>query len=183
MTRALLAAGYSVTVWNHTPNRAEGVVAAGARLAATPAEAVTAGDLVILSLTDYRAMTDILGGATESLAGRTLVNLSSRRNARSIDVGRNARRRVPRRWSDGSPADGRHGTVLRVLQRRPGRLRNLPGDARAPRRTTVPRERHRTFFSPHCPDSCMRPRWSVPRVSVRRSSCLKSCNCSVRFPA
>ncbi|MEV7141072.1 NAD(P)-dependent oxidoreductase [Streptomyces tauricus] len=77
MTRTLLAAGHPVTVWNRTAARAADVVADGATLAATPAEAVEASDLVILSLTDYAAMYDILGGATGSLAGRTLVNLSS----------------------------------------------------------------------------------------------------------
>ncbi|MFC5954513.1 NAD(P)-dependent oxidoreductase [Streptomyces pratens] len=77
MTRTLLAAGYPVTVWNRTAGRADGVVADGATRAATPSEAVEAGDLVILSLTDYRAMYDVLDSATASLAGRTLVNLSS----------------------------------------------------------------------------------------------------------
>lgn len=77
MTRTLLAAGHPVTVWNRTAGRADGVVADGATLAATPVEAVEASDLVILSLTDYQAMYDILGGATASLANRTLVNLSS----------------------------------------------------------------------------------------------------------
>lgn len=75
MTRTLLAAGHPVTVWNRTASRADGVVADGATLAATPGEAVEASDLVILSLTDYPAMYDVLDGA--SLAGRTLVNLSS----------------------------------------------------------------------------------------------------------
>ncbi|MFI5609092.1 NAD(P)-dependent oxidoreductase [Amycolatopsis sp. NPDC051903] len=77
MVHSLLRAGHPVTVWNRTAQRAEGVVAAGAQLAATPAEAVSAGDLIILSLTDYQAMWDVLGDATASLAGRTLVNLSS----------------------------------------------------------------------------------------------------------
>lgn len=77
MTRTLLAAGHPVTVWNRTAGRADGVVADGATLAATPGEAVAASDLVLLSLTDYQAMYDILDSATASLAGRTLVNLSS----------------------------------------------------------------------------------------------------------
>ncbi|MCC9685019.1 NAD(P)-binding domain-containing protein [Streptomyces sp. MNU103] len=77
MTRTLLAAGHPVTVWSRTAARAEAVVADGAALASTPGEAVEASDLVILSLTDYRAMYDILGGAVGPLAGRTLVNLSS----------------------------------------------------------------------------------------------------------
>ncbi|MGA4538883.1 NAD(P)-dependent oxidoreductase [Uniformispora flossi] len=77
MTRTLLTAGHPVTVWNRTASRADSAVADGATLAATPGEAVEASDLVILSLTDYLAMYDILDSATTSLAGRTLVNLSS----------------------------------------------------------------------------------------------------------
>lgn len=77
MVHALLRAGHPVTVWNRTPSRAADVVAAGATLAATPADALAAGKLVILSLTDYQAMHDILGPAAEALGGRTLVNLSS----------------------------------------------------------------------------------------------------------
>ncbi|MDH6455259.1 MULTISPECIES: NAD(P)-binding domain-containing protein [unclassified Streptomyces] len=77
MTRTLLDSGHPVTVWNRTAARADGVVTDGATLAPTPREAVEASDLVILSLTDYQAMYDILGTATASLAGRTLVNLSS----------------------------------------------------------------------------------------------------------
>ncbi|MFC9230111.1 NAD(P)-dependent oxidoreductase [Streptomyces decoyicus] len=77
MTRTLLASGHPVTVWNRTASRADGVVTDGATLAVTPGEAVKASDLVILSLTDYQAMYDVLDSATASLAGRTLVNLSS----------------------------------------------------------------------------------------------------------
>jgi 3-hydroxyisobutyrate dehydrogenase-like beta-hydroxyacid dehydrogenase len=77
MVRSLLREGHQVTVWNRTASRAADVVAAGATLAATPADAVAASELVILSLTDYQTMYDILGPATEALAGRTVVNLSS----------------------------------------------------------------------------------------------------------
>ncbi|MFD6324527.1 NAD(P)-dependent oxidoreductase [Streptomyces sp. NPDC058442] len=77
MTRTLLAAGHPVTVWNRTAGRADGVVTDGATLAATPSEAVEASDLMLLSLTNYQAMYDVLDSATESLAGRTLINLSS----------------------------------------------------------------------------------------------------------
>jgi 3-hydroxyisobutyrate dehydrogenase-like beta-hydroxyacid dehydrogenase len=77
MARGLLAAGHPVTVWNRTPSRAESLVADGARLATAPSEAVAASDLIILSLTDYQAMWDVLDDPTVSLAGRTLANLSS----------------------------------------------------------------------------------------------------------
>ncbi|WP_040509420.1 NAD(P)-dependent oxidoreductase [Gordonia soli] len=88
MTSALLSDGRSVTVWNRTAARADQVVAAGATLADTPAEAVAAGDVIILSLTDYQAMYDILGDATAGLAGKTLVNLSSDSPERTREAAR-----------------------------------------------------------------------------------------------
>ncbi len=77
MVRTLLKAGHPVTVWNRTASRAGGVVADGATLAESPDEAVRASRLVILSLTDYQAMYDVLGDVAGSLTGRTIVNLSS----------------------------------------------------------------------------------------------------------
>jgi 3-hydroxyisobutyrate dehydrogenase-like beta-hydroxyacid dehydrogenase len=80
MARALMAAGHQVTVWNRTPRRADALVAEGATLAATPAAAVAGSDLVILSLTDYPAMYDILDPVVRdgsALAGKVLANLSS----------------------------------------------------------------------------------------------------------
>ncbi|MFF2624730.1 NAD(P)-dependent oxidoreductase [Kitasatospora griseola] len=103
MTRALLAAGHPVTVWNRTPARATNLVAAGATLAATPAEAVEASDLVLLSLTDYRAMHDILDRSTASLAGRTLANLSSDTPDRSREAAA---------WAAGHGADFLTGGVM-----------------------------------------------------------------------
>lgn len=77
MVHRLLAAGHRVTVWNRTPGRADDLVAVGAVRAGTPAEAVAASRLAILSLTDYAAMYDVLGDAGDALAGRVVANLSS----------------------------------------------------------------------------------------------------------
>jgi 3-hydroxyisobutyrate dehydrogenase-like beta-hydroxyacid dehydrogenase len=77
MVRKFLAAGHPTTVWNRTPSRADALVEEGAVRAATPAEAVAASELVVLSLTDYQAMYDILGRAEDELAGRVVANLSS----------------------------------------------------------------------------------------------------------
>lgn len=77
MATTLMDAGHPTTVWNRTPSRADALVAAGAQLAESPADALAAAELTILSLTDYSAMYDILGAATGELAGTTLVNLSS----------------------------------------------------------------------------------------------------------
>jgi 3-hydroxyisobutyrate dehydrogenase-like beta-hydroxyacid dehydrogenase len=77
MAATLIKAGHPVTVWNRTPSRAADLVAAGATHAPTPADAVAASRLTILSLTDYQAMHDILDASTDALAGTTIVNLSS----------------------------------------------------------------------------------------------------------
>ncbi|MEJ2857684.1 MULTISPECIES: NAD(P)-dependent oxidoreductase [unclassified Saccharothrix] len=75
MVRTFLAHGHRVTVWNRTPSRADDLVALGATRAESPAHAVEAAKLVLLSLTDYAAMDDVLRDV--DLAGKTVVNLSS----------------------------------------------------------------------------------------------------------
>ena len=82
IARTLLTAGHRVTLWNRTASRADDLVASGATLAATPADAVAASPLVIASLTDYQAMYSILDPVVDTtgdraLAGTTIVNLSS----------------------------------------------------------------------------------------------------------
>jgi 3-hydroxyisobutyrate dehydrogenase-like beta-hydroxyacid dehydrogenase len=77
MARTFLAAGRPTTVWNRTKARADELVAEGAVWGGTAAEAVAANELVVLSLTDYAAMHEILGAVDGALAGRVVVNLSS----------------------------------------------------------------------------------------------------------
>jgi 3-hydroxyisobutyrate dehydrogenase len=52
----LLAAGHDLVVWNRTVARAEPLAAAGAKVAATPAEAVSDADIVITMLADPPAL-------------------------------------------------------------------------------------------------------------------------------
>lgn len=77
MARTLLGKGIPVTVYNRTASRAEELVAEGARRAESAADALDSADLVILSLTHYQAMYDLLSTASDHLRGRTLVSLSS----------------------------------------------------------------------------------------------------------
>ncbi|MFE6775078.1 NAD(P)-dependent oxidoreductase [Streptomyces sp. NPDC057702] len=77
MVRAYLARGYEVTVWNRTASRADDLVAEGAVRASSVEAALGAGELVILSLTDYAAMYAVLEPVTAALSGRVLANLSS----------------------------------------------------------------------------------------------------------
>ncbi|MEU6976338.1 NAD(P)-dependent oxidoreductase [Streptomyces sp. NPDC046371] len=55
MARRLLDAGHPLTVWNRTPAKADGLVAAGAVRATGPAEAVADADVVVTMLADPAA--------------------------------------------------------------------------------------------------------------------------------
>lgn len=74
---ALLKNGHPTTVWNRTPEKAEDLVARGARLAASVADAVAAGPLTLVCLKDYATLYEVLDPAGDAAAGRTLVNLNS----------------------------------------------------------------------------------------------------------
>ncbi|MFI1941840.1 NAD(P)-dependent oxidoreductase [Streptomyces purpureus] len=78
MAGAFLDRGHPVTVWNRTSARADGLVARGAVRAESVRDAVTASELVVLSVIDYDAMYATLGDLDhDAFAGRVLVNLSS----------------------------------------------------------------------------------------------------------
>ncbi len=77
LASALLERGHPTTVWNRSPGRAAPLVERGARLAATPAEAIAASPLVIACVLDYDALRGVLEPATDTLAGKAFVNLTS----------------------------------------------------------------------------------------------------------
>ncbi|MGW4245991.1 NAD(P)-dependent oxidoreductase [Nocardia sp. NPDC004722] len=77
MVRAFLKDGVEVTVWNRTPGKADDLVELGARRAATVAEALDANEVIVLSLTHYAAMYDVLEPAADRLRGKIIANLSS----------------------------------------------------------------------------------------------------------
>jgi 3-hydroxyisobutyrate dehydrogenase len=66
----LLAAGFEVSVWNRTAERAAPLAGDGARLASSPAEAVEGADVVLTMLADGDAVSDAMtgrGGALPSM--------------------------------------------------------------------------------------------------------------------
>ncbi|QJE95163.1 NAD(P)-dependent oxidoreductase [Luteolibacter luteus] len=79
LARLMLEKGHRVTVWNRSSDKAADLVAAGATLAATPAEAIAAGDIILMCVHDYAAADEILGaaGAGEALEGRLLIQLTT----------------------------------------------------------------------------------------------------------
>ena len=80
MARRLCQAGHAVSVWNRDRRKAERLLDAGARVAASPADAVTDADCVITLLTDGAAVADVLfeqGAAAAMAPGALLVDMSS----------------------------------------------------------------------------------------------------------
>ena len=82
LARVLAEHGHDVTVWNRSEvpaARAETLTGAGVRCAATPAEAIAASPLIVMCVLDYPAAEAVLDtpGATQSLAGRTLVQMTN----------------------------------------------------------------------------------------------------------
>jgi 2-hydroxy-3-oxopropionate reductase len=80
MARRLLAAGFPVTVWNRTPAKAEALRAAGAKVAASAAEAVRDADAIITMLDNGAVVTEVLFGQSvaDSLKpGAVVLDMSS----------------------------------------------------------------------------------------------------------
>lgn len=80
MARQLLAAGFEVSVWNRSADKAAPLGEAGARVAATPAEAATGAAVVVAMLADdavSRAVWTGEGGALAAMDAGTIVIESS----------------------------------------------------------------------------------------------------------
>ena len=69
MANQLLAAGFPLTVWNRSPEKARALEAAGARVADTPRSAAAAADVVISMVADDAAARAVWLGETGALAG------------------------------------------------------------------------------------------------------------------
>ena len=69
MAERLVSTGASVVVWNRRRERAEPIVAKGARLAASPREAAAAAEAIVSMVADDRASRAVWLGADGALAG------------------------------------------------------------------------------------------------------------------
>ncbi|MFE2913274.1 NAD(P)-dependent oxidoreductase [Kitasatospora indigofera] len=100
---AFLRAGHRTTVWNRTAGKADDLPALGAVVAGDAAEAVAASPLVVVSLLDQDAVQAVLGPLAGSLAGRTVLNLTSDSPARA---------RTCAAWAAGHGIDYLDGAVM-----------------------------------------------------------------------
>ncbi|MDP2242097.1 MAG: NAD(P)-dependent oxidoreductase [Burkholderiales bacterium] len=69
MAQRLMAAGYPLSVWNRTRDKAEPLIQAGAKWAASAREAANASDIVITMVTDSAASEAVICGPDGVLAG------------------------------------------------------------------------------------------------------------------
>ncbi|TGA93717.1 NAD(P)-binding domain-containing protein [Streptomyces sp. MZ04] len=77
LAAALIKAGHPTTVWNRTAGKTGPLVAQGASPAATAQEAIAAGPLVVVCLTTNDGVRALLAPEADTLAGRTVVNLTN----------------------------------------------------------------------------------------------------------
>jgi glyoxylate/succinic semialdehyde reductase len=95
MCRNLLAKGHDVTVYNRTPAKMEGVVAAGAKAAASLADLVRRSDVTITMVSDPAAVRDVVtanGGILGALSpGKTYIDMTTVSPEASREVARMVR--------------------------------------------------------------------------------------------
>ena len=81
MARRLLEAGYSLTLWNRTQEKAKGLLAAGATWGSSPRAVAQASQAVITMVTDSAAAEEVIGGTEGILPGANpgliLIDMSS----------------------------------------------------------------------------------------------------------
>jgi 3-hydroxyisobutyrate dehydrogenase-like beta-hydroxyacid dehydrogenase len=119
MAHRLLDSGLELTVWNRTAAKAASLVAAGAKQAASPAEAVADADVVLVSLADEEAVEQVLFGAVCPAArpGTPIIDTSTVSPTYAREAGERAAKAGVKRIEAcvvGNPHQARSGE-LRVL--------------------------------------------------------------------
>lgn len=109
MCRRLLAAGYSLTVWNRNPAKCAPLVEAGARQVATPAELCARADVVMLCLADTAVVREVVFGpagvAEGAKPGQLLVDFSSLEPTATREMAAELADKTGMAWLD-SPVSG-----------------------------------------------------------------------------
>ncbi|MFD4672424.1 NAD(P)-dependent oxidoreductase [Lentzea sp. NPDC058450] len=102
LAQTFVRGGHSVTVWNRSEGKAAGLAAT---VAGSAAEAVAAGDLVVVAVLDPAAAQKVLSGV--DVRGKSLVNLTSGTpdDARELAS-----------WAEAQGAEYLHGAVYAVPQ-------------------------------------------------------------------
>ncbi|MEV1120322.1 NAD(P)-binding domain-containing protein [Actinosynnema sp. NPDC049800] len=106
LATAFAAAGHPTTVWNRTPGKGDDL---DATTAATAAEAIAAGPLVVVCVLNHQAVRSVL--EPDALTGRTLLNLTN---------GSPTQAREMAAWAAGHGVDYLDGVLLNGVVGGPG---------------------------------------------------------------
>jgi 3-hydroxyisobutyrate dehydrogenase len=91
MSQQLIKSGYPLTVYNRTQEKEDAIKAAGATTASTPSELIQQTDVVIIMVSDDKAIKDIFYGDNGLLgaktSGKVIINMSTVSPAISKEVG------------------------------------------------------------------------------------------------
>lgn len=81
MAANLIRAGHALSVWNRTPGRCDPLAALGAKVAASPAEAVQGAEIVMYCLSDDAAVEDLVWGSYRLIdalqAGQIVIDMTT----------------------------------------------------------------------------------------------------------
>ena len=90
LAEALISNGHQVTVWNRTASKCEAMADAGASVAASVTEAVTAAQAIVVCVTDHEASVSLLrtDEVASTLRGKLLIQLSTVTAEESRELGR-----------------------------------------------------------------------------------------------
>jgi 3-hydroxyisobutyrate dehydrogenase len=107
MTLRLLQAGFSVNVWNRSPEKLGPVVDAGARASATIADLIKNSDVVLLCLADTEAVEAVVNKEIipNGTKGKLLIDLSSIHPETTRQLAASLRARCGMGWVD-APVSG-----------------------------------------------------------------------------
>ena len=113
MVLRLLDAGQEVTVYNRTAEKLEGLDAAGARVAGSPAEVTADADMVLLCLTDGAAVEQVVLGARGVIEcggeDKLVIDFSSISPGDTVRVAQGLQQQTGMRWIDAPVSGGVRG--------------------------------------------------------------------------
>jgi 3-hydroxyisobutyrate dehydrogenase len=113
MTRRLLDAGYDVTVWNRSADKAVSLVETGAKLAASPCDVATAASIIFMCVTDAAAVEEVVfgpGGLSDVPgAEKLVVDFSSIHPGAARDIATRLKAANGMRWIDAPVSGGTKG--------------------------------------------------------------------------
>ena len=119
MTRRLLAAGYSVSVWNRTAEKCAPLQALGAEVVETPAQLCEQADIIMLCLANTEVVREVVFGPAGIVhgakPGQVLVDFSSLEPAATREMAAELQARSGMQWVDAPVSGGTAGAAAGSL--------------------------------------------------------------------